>query len=118
MPCYFGDKKNSFKSDGIVSKYVTSLASGDGDRYVKGKSNEEELTLNIINFPSVHAWMIEDLFSSPYVYIHNNEDLLSDELTDWLYAEITDNSINVRRTGNVINSRFTVKMPKKYTITT
>lgn len=113
-----GSKNNSYKTNGFVSKFVTSLVSDSSDSYVKGKDIEKNLQLNLINFPKEHISIIDDLLASPYVYLHNSDTLVSDELTNWLMVEVTTKSLRIARKGEFITTTIDIKLPKTYSITT
>lgn len=106
---------NSRDRIGRIDRPFTSLQGSQGLTNSVGHKLEQKLTLIAYDVTQDELTILQDLFTSPFVYLYNGT--TGDAAKDWLLVEVTGNQEARLRKQASTRLEVTVTMPQQFTVT-
>ena len=106
---------NSRDRIGRIDRPFTSLRASQGLTNSVGHKLEQKLTLIAYDVTQDELTILQDLFTSPFVYLFNGT--TGDAAKDWLLVEVTGNQEARLRKQASTRLEVTVTMPRQFTVT-
>jgi len=107
--------KDTPKSLGATSNFITSLLNSQTDARSLGNSNERTLTLRAINVTASERLLLSELFTSPMVQLYTG-DFTEDNQSQYIQVEVKGDGIVKNEKNRNGKFEITVNLPKHYTI--
>jgi len=105
----------SRNSIGKIDRQFTSLQGSQGSFNSVGYKVEQKLTLIAYDVTQDELTILQDLFSSPFVYLYIGT--TGDAAKDWLIVEVTGNQEARLRKQATTRMEVTVTMPDQFSVT-
>jgi hypothetical protein len=112
----FWQQSNKPTLIGKVNIFVTSINVNQSSEKNIGYKNEKKLTLVADKVSLSELEILEDIYSSPRVYLYVGSGL-TDELKDWLQVSISGDGISKPKKANFKKVVIEVTLPEQYAIT-
>ena len=111
----YWQQSNKPKEIGTINVFYPSLTFGQSESKSIGYTNTKTLTLSAENVSDEELEILEDIYSSPRVYLYVGR-TGGDTLPDWILVSVSGDGIGRRKKKLFGKVTITVDLPKQYCI--